>query len=104
MVRIPLVVRQGLPGGTRVILRWCLFLQKSLDQGSQASSSVEFDDETPSKLQRRLFFLVFNRIRGQNLICSCTLNAFGVTNWIKFAVVQEVVCFDNKRCLSGTMS
>ena len=50
------------------------------------------------------FFLVFNRIRGQNLICSCTPNAFGVTNWIKFAVVQEVVRFDNTRYLSGTMS
>ena len=50
------------------------------------------------------FFLVFNQIRGQNLICSCTPNAFGVTNWIKFVVAQEVVRFDNTRCLSGTMS
>ena len=79
-VRVPLVVRQGVPGGTRVISRWCLFtvkkslhgaIEEILDQGLSKALTLNWVEN---------FFLVMNRIRGQNLNGSHSSAAFGVTN------------------------
>ena len=65
---------------------------------------IKFGGKTPSKLRRRSFFFIFSRIRYQNLNCCHSPNAFGVSNWIEFVVVQEGVHVNNTRCLSGTRS